>query len=105
MFPLSDQIARCFRVMKENGFFPSLFVTREGIPPPGVPRAIHTPIMDREMSTIRDFVQKGGVPDKVNMMVWDWEREAGEEAGESLNTLEVSREVLMTPEVAREAVR
>ena len=91
MFPLADQIARCFRLMKENGFIPSLFVTREGTPPPGVPRAIHTPIMPREMSTISDFVQNGGVPDKVNMMVWDWEREAGES--------------LKTPEVVREAVR
>ena len=98
MFPLSDQIARCFRAMKDSGFLPSLFVTRTGIPPPGVHRAIHTPIMGREMATLCDFVEKGGDTEEVNMVEWDWERESGV-------TPEVSRENTKTPEVVRDAAR
>ena len=81
--------------MKDSGFLPSLFVTRTGIPPPGVHRAIHTPIMGREMATLCDFVEKGGDTEEVNMVEWDWEREADE----------VSREKMKTPEVVRDAAR
>ena len=97
MFPLADQIARCFKVMKDNGFFPTLFVTREGVPPAGVPRAIHTPIMAREMGTLAQFVNVGGDKEKANMVEWDWERDAIEIARE--------REKVVTPEVIREPAR
>ena len=47
------------------------------------------------MATICDFVEKGGDTEEVNMVEWDWEREADE----------VSREKMKTPEVVRDAAR
>ena len=57
MFPCSDTIAKCFAIMKLEGFYPSLFVTRDGVPPPGVPRAFHTPVNGPEMNILSSFVE------------------------------------------------
>ena len=73
MFPCSDIIAKCFRAMREEGFIPSLFVTRDGVPPPGVPTAIHTPVNRTEMKTLSYFVEKQGNSVAANMRMWEWE--------------------------------
>ena len=84
MFPMHDVIQRCFRVMKDEGFFPTLFVTRSGVPPPGVAKAIYTPVTAPQMGVLVDFVEKGGDGEEAGLKVWDWEEK--------------------TPEVMREAV-
>ena len=85
MFPMSDQIARCFVVMKDQGFIPTLFVTRPGVPPPGVEKAIYSPVTAPQMDILRDFVKMGGDEKAAGMKIWEWEQK--------------------TPEVAREAPR
>ena len=68
--------------MKSEGFFPSLFVTRDGVPPPGVPTAIHTPVTGTEMKTLSHFVEKGGCSEAANMRMWEWEEKSPEVARE-----------------------
>ena len=82
MFPCSDTIAKCFAIMKLEGFYPSLFVTRDGVPPPGVPRAFHTPVNGPEMNILSSFVEVGGVSEAANMRVWEWEEKRPEVARE-----------------------
>ena len=83
MFPCSETIAKCFRAMKADGFLPSLFVTRNGVPPPGVHCAIHTPVNGPEMNTLASFVGVGGDSEAANMRVWEWEEKMPEVAREA----------------------
>ena len=83
LFPCSDTIAKCFAVMKLEGFFPTLFVTRDGEPPSGVFRAYHTPVNGPEMATLASFVEVGGDSEAAKMKVWKWEQESPEVARES----------------------
>ena len=59
--------------MKACGFIPTLFVTRPGAPPPGVVRAIHTPMTAAELDTLSDFLKHGGDDEAALMTTWQWE--------------------------------
>ena len=107
VFPCSNEIARCFRIMKDKGFLPTLFVTRAGKVRDDEYRALHTPVTGPQMGTMIDFLSCGGDGEQLNMKEWNWEltEEEGmteEERRDEDQEGEVEEEM---PKVVREAPR